>query len=148
MRRLDDEPVADPADPVHADPRAHGQLEVRRVRLEVVGLFVLRREPSRSPGNGMPGSPSYLAGVNSRRESQRRRHASPIALVRVQDHEVAVLLRQVVGDRQPGLPAADDDGVEHAAGPLRHRARLSSIDVGTVGARQGSPHRVNPPNRG
>ena len=63
----------------------------------------------------IPGRPSYLAGVNSRRESQRFRQASPTRGVGVEDDEVAGLLGEVVTKGEAGLAAADDDGVDDHA---------------------------------
>ena len=140
---FDDEPVADPANPIHVDARAHGQPEVRRVRLQVVGLLVLRREPEPVSGERQAleavvlGRCEQVQGV----PAQAPRIAD--ALVRVEDHEVAVLLRQVVGDRESGLPAADDDGVEHAAGFARDVRCLVHGPDATATPR--GPRRVDPP---
>ena len=64
--------------------------------------------------------------------------------MRVEDHEVPVLLRKVVGDRQPGLSAADDDGVEDAAGLAVHVVRCLVHGPDATAAPRG-PRRVDPP---
>ena len=60
-----------------ADPRSDGQLEVGRIRLQVVGDLVFRREPVRIARERHPRQAVEAPRRERRRPSQRVRHASP-----------------------------------------------------------------------
>ena len=106
-------PVAVLPEAIHRHSGAHGQIESRRVRLEVVGR--LARSRVRPAGRGK--RPTRQAVVARRSEqAERVPGAGPPGaadpLVRVEDHERPAALLQVVADRKAGLAAADDDRVE------------------------------------
>ena len=110
--------VAGPASryPFDGDAGAHGQLEPRRVRLEVVGHLVLRGERVARPRKGHAGEP-----VEARRAEKTKRipaTAPRVADARrcVEDDEAKVPPGEVVARREPGLAAADDDDVEPLPG--------------------------------
>lgn len=105
-------PAVRAGESVNVDPGADRKPESGRIRLEIVGHLVLcgirpsrRREgPARQPV------------IASRREHPQRvpsvapRVADP--LVGFQDHKGLLPPRQVVSNRQPGLAASDDHGLE------------------------------------
>ena len=60
----------------------------------------------------MPGRPSNFAGVTAEGVPAHP-PGIPDPGMGVEDDEIAVLLRQVVAEGEPGLAASDDHGVEH-----------------------------------
>ncbi len=112
VARGDDEAAVDLGEPVDADARSHGKVEARGVRLQVVGQLVLRRE---RPGGCRDRHAGQAAEARGGEKAKRVPTLAPgVAdpLVRVEDHERAILLREVVPGREAGLAAADDQGVE------------------------------------
>lgn len=103
-----DEPTTVPCEPFDPGVVADRQLEVARIRLEVVGHLVLGGEVPVLTGDlhareavrpvrceqrqGIPAVPPGVAG----------------ACVRVDDEERQVPLGQLAADSQTGLPASDD----------------------------------------
>ena len=71
---------------------------------------------SAAAGNGIPGSPSYCAGVNRRSESHRVRQDVAELAAGVDDEEPQAAAPQVVGGGKPGLAGADDEDVQRVAG--------------------------------
>ncbi len=114
---------------------------MRRVGLEVVGHLVRRRVRRALRREPKPGKPV----VARRRVEPERVPALPPgiadALARVEDHERPAVLLQVVSSREPGLPAADDHGVEAFGCHLG----LLVVSLQTVGGRAAGAHRADPP---
>ena len=108
----DHEPAVVPPEPVHADAGPDRELEPGRVGLQVVGHLVLGGERVGRRGEREPGQ-----RVVPGRGEQPQRVPAPAPgvadpLVGVQDQERPSPPGQVVADRQAGLAATDDHGLD------------------------------------
>ena len=125
---LDDVALSVVPDPVDRDTRARRELEPSRVRLEVVGHLVLRRERPARRGEAHPRQSVVLRGREQTKgvPALAPRVSDPV--VRVEDHERPAALPELVRGRQAGLAAADDHCLVpfHLAPPL---LRLTGTDA-------------------
>jgi hypothetical protein len=119
---LDDVPVASLPNPIDAHPISYGQSKPSRIRFEVVGHLVLRRERIRRRREGH----SRESVVTRRREETQRvpplapRVTDPIA--GVENDESNASQGQVVPHRKSSLARPDHDHVHRFRGRLRVKA--------------------------
>ena len=106
------EPVPVPRQPVDPDAGTNRQFEARGVGLEVVGHLVLGGERLGRGGEGHPRQPAEASGGEQAKRVPALAPGVADPLVRVEDHEADTTLRQVVPDREAGLAAADDNGLD------------------------------------
>ena len=74
-----------------------------------------------APGSACPEARRRPPVSTACRESQRLRHGVADPLARVEDHERATPLRQVVARREPGLATADDHRLESSLSEVPSR---------------------------
>jgi hypothetical protein len=128
VARGDYEPAVVLEEPVHPDAGPNRELEPGRVGLQVVGHLVLGGERVGRSGEGEPGQ-RVVPGRSE--QAERVPAVAPGVtdpLVGVQDQERPSPPGQVVADRQAGLAATDDHGLEVLWLTLGH-ARLPLVTL-------------------
>ena len=121
--------VAVPGEP--GDPHAgvHRQLELAGVGLQVIGHLVFADE---RPGGGRKAHSRQPVVTRGCEQQQRVPPVAPGVThprVRVEDHKRAMLLAEVVPDRQPCLATADHDGVDFGRpGVCSHSCLPAGLD--------------------
>ena len=126
---------------VHGCPGPDGELEMRRVRLEVVRHLV-RRGVVRAPSLGSASrearrrsSPASRAGASPSASARDRRRARSRRGSRTTGRACC----QVVSRREPRLTAADDHGV------VRFGCHLGLLSFRSTVGRSPARHRTDPP---
>src|SRR5437867_10215738 len=104
--------VAHSGNATDADAGANVEAETRRVCLEIVAHLVLRRERPARGGKAQAGQSVVPRGREQAEGVPARTPGFADPLVRVQDHEWPVPRHQVVSEREAGLTAADDHGLD------------------------------------